>query len=259
MVTSRPNARIVVIGNELLSGKIQDSNSPWLMRRLRLLGVACSGLVVVPDTVSDIAEAVSKASAEADFVFTSGGVGPTHDDVTMAGVAAAFDVPLEEHPIIRAFLDDRWRGAKAPARLRMAQVPRGTEVLDTQSFPVVRCRNVYIFPGVPRLFRGRFETVEHLFTGTPLACSALVTSQGESELAPLLEGVLESFPEVEIGSYPRWESGQWEVLLTLEGVSAEQVSDALAALLSRVDPERLCTVHKDYRLDGQDDAERDGQ
>jgi len=259
MSTDRPSARIVVIGNELLSGKIQDSNSPWLMRRLRALGVACSGVVVVPDTIPEISAAVRSASAGADFVFTSGGVGPTHDDVTMAGVAAAFDVPLEEHPIIRAFLDDRWKGAKAPARLRMAQVPRGTEVLDSQSFPVVRCRNVYIFPGVPRLFRGRFATIEHLFVGTPLVCSALVTSQGESELAPLLEEVLESFAEVEIGSYPRWQSGRWEVLLTLEGVSAQRVSDALEALVSKVDPERLFTVHEEYDLDANNDPETVGQ
>jgi len=258
MSSSRPSARIVVIGNELLSGKVTDSNSPWLMRRLRSLGVRCAGVVVVPDTVDEIGAAVHSASQRADFVFTSGGVGPTHDDVTMAGVAQGFRVPLEEDPIIRTFLDEKWRGPKTEARLRMAQVPRGTEVLDTRSFPVVRFRNVYIFPGVPRLFRGRFETIAHLFVGTPLFCSALLTHQGESELAPLLEEVLALFPEVELGSYPRWQGPGWEVLITLEGSSAEQVSTALAALTSRLDPERLQAVHEKYRLEDDTGAESGG-
>jgi len=253
MARARQFARIVVIGNELLSGKVQDTNSPWLMRRLRRLGVGCRGLVVVPDTVDEIAAAVRSASSAADFVFTSGGVGPTHDDVTMAGVAAAFGVQLEEDPVIRAFLDERWRGPKSPARLRMALVPAGTEVLDTQSFPVVRFQNVYILPGVPRLFRGRFETIEHMFSGAPMSCSALVTTQGESELAPLLEQVVERFPEVEIGSYPRWQGARWEVLLTLEQSDQGQVAAALSELTSSLDPEQLVGVHEPYHP--EDDEE----
>ena len=243
---SRPSARIVVIGNELLSGKVADSNSPWLMRRLRAQGVECLGLVCVPDTVADIAAAVRKASQTAKFVFTSGGVGPTHDDVTMAGVAAAFDVPLEEHPVIRAFLDERWRGPRSPARLRMARVPAGTEVLDSESFPVVRCHNVYIFPGVPRLFRSRFDCVSHLFSGPTLACSAVLTGQGESALAPLLEEVLDTHDGLEIGSYPRWQESQWQVLIVLEHLDANQLSEAHQALLDRLDTEQILAIHDSY-------------
>ena len=249
MHSNSPTARIVVIGNELLSGKIQDSNSPWLMRRLRTQGVRCVGLVCVPDTIEEVALAVRNAASAADFVFTSGGVGPTHDDVTMAGIAAAFDVQLEEHPVIRAFLDERWRGPRSPARLRMAQVPAGTEVLDTNSFPVVRCRNVYIFPGVPRLFRGRFESIAHLFSGPTLSCSSILSRQGESELAPLLEEVLAQYPSVEIGSYPRWNETSWEVLLILEHVDEGRLAKARDALLSALDPERLMDVQERYQPD----------
>jgi molybdenum cofactor synthesis domain-containing protein len=246
MHSNSPTARIVVIGNELLSGKVEDSNSPWLMQRLRAQGVHCLGLVCVPDTVAEVSAAVRNAASSADFVFTSGGVGPTHDDVTMAGIAAAFDVALEEHPVIRAFLDERWRGPRSPARLRMAQVPAGTEVLDTESFPVVRCRNVYIFPGVPRLFRGRFESISHLFSGPTLACSAILSEQGESELAPLLEGVLTKHPSVDIGSYPRWKKTRWEVLLILEHTDEELLSQARKALLDTIDRERIIEVHEQY-------------
>jgi len=247
MPPTRPSARIVVIGNELLSGKIEDTNSPWLMRRLREQGVECLGLVCVPDSVEEIASAVRAASTSADFVFTSGGVGPTHDDVTMAGVAGAFGVDLFEHPVIREFLDERWRGPRSPARLRMAQVPEGTEVLDTQSFPVVRCRNVYIFPGVPRLFRGRFESVSALFSGPTLVCSAVITHQGESELAPLLEEVLDRCPGLDIGSYPRWQPSGWEVLLILEHDDEEQLDHARETLIERIDDERIVAVHERYQ------------
>ena len=247
MPSKRPSARIVVIGNELLSGKVEDSNSPWLMRRLRAQGVECVGLVCVPDNVEEIAHSVRTASTAADFVFTSGGVGPTHDDVTMAGVAEAFGVRLEEHPVIRAFLDERWRGPRSPARLRMAQVPAGTEVLDTESFPVVRCRNVYIFPGVPRLFRGRFESISHLFSGPTVPCSAVLTRQGESELAPLLEEVLDECAGLDIGSYPRWQASGWEVLLLLEHDNEAQLDRARSALLERIDTDRLIAIHERYK------------
>jgi molybdopterin-biosynthesis enzyme MoeA-like protein len=137
----------------------------------------------------------------------------------------------------------------------MAQVPEGTEVLDTQSFPVVRCRNVYIFPGVPRLFRGRFESISALFSGPIVASSALITRQGESELAPLLEEVLDLFSGLEIGSYPRWRASGWEVLIILEHDDETQLDLARSTLVERIDKDRLTEVHERYKTGEQPDLE----
>ncbi|MBJ94232.1 MAG: molybdopterin-binding protein [Rickettsiales bacterium] len=256
MANPRPCVRIVVIGNELLNGKVQDSNSPWLIRRLRDQGLVCSGLVCVPDLIEDIAAAVSSAAQKADFVITSGGVGPTHDDVTMEGVAAAFGMELIEHPQLRAFLDEKWRGPRFPARLRMARVPQGSDVLQTEGFPVVRYRNVYIFPGVPRLFRSRFETVSHLFQGRPFSSSAVLTGQRESELAPLLEEVLGLHTELEIGSYPRATESGWEVLLILEHDDEPTLDRARCALIERLDPKQVLAIHERYQATPQPEKKR---
>ena len=244
---SRKSARIVVIGNEVLSGKVIDQNSPFLLRRLRQLGVDCLGLVVVPDIIDVIAAAVREASAAADLVFTTGGVGPTHDDVTMESIAQAFDLPIIEHPRILELLEEHWRGPKAPARLRMALVPEGAEVIEGPEFPQVRVRNVYIFPGVPSLLQRRFEAIEELVRGPRLPCKALYTLQGESELAPYMEAVAREYPGVEIGSYPQWGNHEYRVLITLECSSSEDVEAATRLLANLVNDEDLVRIDEDYR------------
>ena len=149
---------LVVIGNEILSGKIVDTNTPFLIAELRSLGVELAEIAVVPDEVARIAEAVARVASRSEHVFTSGGVGPTHDDVTMEGVAAAFAVPVIRHPRLEALLRGYYDAQKLPleeANLRMADVPEGATLLEGPDlrWPVVAMRNVYVLPGIPEIFR----------------------------------------------------------------------------------------------------------
>lgn len=235
----RPTVRLVIIGNEILRGRVRDDNGPYLLARLAELGLRCTRLVTVPDEVEAIARAVAEASAESDLVFTSGGIGPTHDDCTMKGIAAAFGVDLVEHPELARLVVEKWRGPATPARLRMARVPDGSELLEGHRFPLVRMRNVYILPGVPGLLRGKFEGLAPALQVPAPARASLRTLEGETSLVPHLEAVDEAFPEVEIGSYPTWETEEFRVQITFEADEAEMVLRARRALADRLDPDRL--------------------
>lgn len=239
MPRHRPSARVVIIGNEILRGRVVDDNGPYLLRRLAELGVRCTELVTVPDEVEAIAGAVRRASEQADLVFTTGGVGPTHDDRTMEGVAAAFGVPLIEHPELARIIIDKWRGPATPARLRMARVPDGATLLAGRRFPLVRVGNVHVFPGVPALLRAKFEALAPSLEVVAAARASLRTLQGETSLVPHLEAVDAAFPEVEIGSYPSWETDAWRVQITFEADEPEQVLEARRELADRLDPDRL--------------------
>src|SRR5712691_3132226 len=148
-------AGIILIGNEILSGKIADVNAAYLCRELRQLGVDVRRISVVPDEVELIAREVGAQSRDFDVVFTSGGVGPTHDDVTIEGVARAMGVPVVRHPRLVATLEGYYRGELNDAHLKMAEVPDGAELMADGElvFPAVVVRNIYILPGVPEIFR----------------------------------------------------------------------------------------------------------
>jgi len=238
-----PTAGILVIGNEILSGKIVDQNSPYLCRELRLLGVEVERILTIPDVVDLVALEVRAMSQRYDLVFTSGGIGPTHDDLTIDGVAAAFGRPLVESESIV----DRLRRATGrdpnEAQLKMAQVPEGAQLLDAGDlwFPLVVVENVYILPGVPELLRKKFESARERFRGVPFVLKRVFVKMRESELAPDLNELLKEFPELLLGSYPRIQEEAFHVLLTLESRDAGYVQRALDALLARL-PERV--VHK---------------
>ena len=151
------SAAIIIIGNEILTGKFADENAPWLIGRLRSLGVDLGRIVTIPDTIEDIAQEVRTASARFDHVFTSGGVGPTHDDLTLPGVAAALGVPVVRHPELEGILRTRMGAACNEAALRMADLPDGAELWweGQVHWPLVAPREVR-WGGPP--FRGRPRT-----------------------------------------------------------------------------------------------------
>src|SRR5436189_1651822 len=154
-------AGIILIGNEILSGKIADVNAAYLCRELRQLGVDVRRISVVPDEVELIAREVVAQSRDFDVVFTSGGVGPTHDDVTIEGVARAMGVPVVRHPRLVATLERYYRDKVTDAALRMAEIPEGAELITGNGlrFPNVAMRNVYVLPGVPEIFRRKFDAM----------------------------------------------------------------------------------------------------
>jgi molybdenum cofactor synthesis domain-containing protein len=221
-------AAILIIGDEILTAKFQDENGPWALARLRVLGVAVDRLVILPDTVEAIAEEVARAAARCDVVFTSGGVGPTHDDRTFEGVAAAFGLALEERAELVAAMEG-FRMPLTPLTLRMARVPAGAALLREADarYPVVRVRNVYILPGVPALFRQKFEAVAPSFAAPAVAVGRLRADDDEAEVAGAMARAAAQWPGVAIGSYPRYGEPDGRLLVTFEGTDVEAVRAAM--------------------------------
>lgn len=227
-----PTAGIVIIGDEILSGKFVEENGAFLISELRALGVDLRRLTVIPDELDDIAATVLDCARRFDHVFTSGGVGPTHDDVTMAAIAKAFGTTVTRHPDLEARVRGYWKDKLADANLRLADVPAGAELVygKDQVWPVVAYRNVYIMPGVPTLFRRKFIDIRDRFRAVPVTAARVYVDLDEGELAPHLDAVVTHFPTVRVGSYPRFSERDFKVLVTLEGTDAAAVTGAFDAL-----------------------------
>jgi FAD synthetase len=211
-------AGIVLIGNEILSGKVVDANAAFLCRELRGLGVEVRKIAVVPDEVDVIAAEVSEFSRAHDIVFTSGGVGPTHDDVTIEGVARAVGVRVVREPRLVALIEGLSRGHLTEARLKMAEVPEGAELIadDGLLFPAIVARNVYILPGVPEIFRQKFEALRERFREAPFFLANVFVDMGEGALAEHLNALLARHSDLLLGSYPEFANPEYKVKVTLE-------------------------------------------
>ncbi|HPH69400.1 MAG TPA: molybdopterin-binding protein [Kofleriaceae bacterium] len=225
-------AGIVIIGDEILSGKFAEENAAFLIHELRALGVDLRRIDTIPDDLDDIASTVAAASARFDWVFTSGGVGPTHDDVTMAGVARAFGTTVARHPELEAKVRGYYGAALADANLRLADTPVGAVLLYGQDnvWPVVTMRNVHILPGVPALFQRKFVDIRDRFRGQPVTVARLYVDADEGDIAAAMHNVVATFPTVRLGSYPRFSERDFRVIITFEGPDADTVSAAWQAL-----------------------------
>jgi molybdenum cofactor synthesis domain-containing protein len=225
-------AGIVIIGNEILSGKFADENASFLIGELRALGVELGRIAIIPDQVEDIAETVPRHAARFDVVFTSGGVGPTHDDVTMAGIARGFGTGVMRHPELERLLRDYYKDRLTDSHLRLAAVPEGTELVygEDPVWPAIRYRNVYILPGVPALFRRKFLAIRERFRSRPFHTARVYVMADEASIAPDLDRVVAAHPEVAFGSYPRFDEPDYRVLLTVESQDLDQAGSATRAL-----------------------------
>ena len=218
---------IVTVGDELLAGRTTNTNATWLCERLDERGVRVERVTTLPDRVADIARVVNEYRAEYDAVIVTGGVGPTHDDVTMDGVAAALGRPLEEHPEALQWLDEQRGYAREDLTEGTADLPKGARALHNEVgvAPGAALESVYVLPGVPAEMRGMFETVAEEFVGEPIYREVVVTDEPESALLERLETLREQF-DVTVGSYPG-ESVRISVSSTDEATTA-----AAAAWLS---------------------------
>jgi molybdenum cofactor synthesis domain-containing protein len=225
---------LVVVGNEVLSGKVQDSNAYFAARQLRQVGVALNRIAVIPDEVSIIAEEVSICARRFDIVVTSGGVGPTHDDVTMEGVAAAFGRKLIVHPELERLIRQHFSDRLNAAGLKMADVPEGA-VLNIGGdirFPTVQIENVYILPGIPQLFEAKLSALLGRFATDPYYIRTIYTSEHEGAIAGWLNQCLAQYPALLLGSYPRIGNPEYRVKLTLESKDRDYLERAFAHLMS---------------------------
>lgn len=237
-------AGIVLIGNEILSGKITDANAAYLCRELRALGVDVRKISVISDEVEVICQEVVEFSRAYDFVFTSGGVGPTHDDVTIEGVAKALGVGVVRHPRLVSLLEQYYKGNLNVARLKMAEAPEGADLLamDSLIFPAIVARNVYILPGVPEIFRQKFEAIKERFRDTPYFLASVFVSIGEGTLADFLNELLGAYPRLILGSYPEFFNPEYKVKVTLESKDRAYLDHALADFLARLPKEAVVKV-----------------
>ncbi|MCB9682060.1 MAG: competence/damage-inducible protein A [Alphaproteobacteria bacterium] len=233
-------ASVVVIGNEILTGKFADENGPFFIRRFRELGVDLVRLVTIADTIEAIADEVALCAARSDHVFTTGGVGPTHDDLTFEGIAAAFDLPLRVHPDLVALME-RFGMPRDAANLRMATLPEGAELVlgEGMHYPVIRVRNVWILPGVPFLAARKFEVIAPMLTGQKVGCLKVYARNQETDVAAALAGIQAAHPGVDIGSYPRFGEGDHSLIVTLESRDPAALAAARAATVSALDVLRV--------------------
>ncbi|MGE5303170.1 MAG: competence/damage-inducible protein A [Alphaproteobacteria bacterium] len=227
------SAGIIIIGNEVLSGKTQDTNSYFLCTELRQLGVEVQKISTIPDVIELIGQEVTEFSKRFDFVFTTGGVGPTHDDVTIDGIAHGFGLQVVRHPDIERRMRQRLGGDVNEARLRMANVPEGAELLATEALfaPIVKIHNVFIFPGIPRILQERFHAIKEQFREAPYFLKNVYVKLGEGLIAKMLNDVLAQFPELLLGSYPVLEIPEYKVKVTFESKDPEYLQRALQSFL----------------------------
>jgi molybdenum cofactor synthesis domain-containing protein len=231
-------AGLVVIGNEVLSGRTRDANTQFIGASLNDLGIRLTEVRVVADSCDAIAEAVNALRARSDYVFTTGGIGPTHDDITAQCVARAFGVELVCDPAAAALLERHYGPERFnESRRRMAFVPEGATLIENpvSAAPGFQIENVFVMAGIPRIMQAMFKSIAHrLSGGAPLLSKTIATDLGEGALAADLGRLQDDFPAVEIGSYPSTAQGRMGVRLVLRSTDREILEEAGAACQAMV-------------------------
>ena len=239
ITTCNPEPKIVtacvlIIGNEILSGRTQDANLAFLARGLTDIGVRLREARVIPDDSGVIVATVNEVRRGFDYVFTTGGIGPTHDDITAQCVADAFGVTLIVHPEAKRLLETHYpTGHLNEARLRMAMVPEGAVLLPNpiSRAPGFQIDNVFVLPGVPSIMQGIFEQLRHrLVGGIKMLSRSISCHLAEGTLAKDLGALQLRYPDLEIGSYPYFRRGDFGVTLVLRGTEKVRLAAAVEEL-----------------------------
>lgn len=225
-------AGIIIIGNEILSGRVRDSNSFFLAAELRALGVDVMRISVIPDDIDTIGREVLAFSRSFDYVFTSGGVGPTHDDITVAGIARGFGVRLVRHPALEEKFRQRYGEALNDAILKMAEVPEGADLIDFDNarFPLVSFRNIFIFPGIPKYLKEKFSLIKERFRSAAIFLKKLFLDAEEADIAAALNIVVSGNTDVSFGSYPVLDNPEYKIIITVECRSEDSLNKAVGEL-----------------------------
>jgi len=233
-------AALIVIGDEILSGRTQDKNIAQIGKWLGLQGIRLKEVRVVADETPAIIEAVNALRAQHDYLFTTGGIGPTHDDITVDAIAEALGVAVVVHPQARAILEDYYqtRGGLTDARLRMARVPEGAQLIPNRytGAPGIRFANIFIMAGVPQITAGMLDALSgQLEGGAPLLSETIGCWVQESEVAEVLRLTEEAFPGCQIGSYPFWRDGLTGANFVIRSVSPDNLAACTHALIKALE------------------------
>lgn len=229
-------AALVIIGNEILSGRTIDKNLPFLATRLNEIGVQLRECRVVPDVEDEIVRAVNELRGRFDYVFTTGGIGPTHDDITADSVAKAFGVPIRHDPEAVALLTAHYAKTGAElneARLRMARLPQGATMVENpiSRAPGFQLENVFVLAGIPAVAQAMFESLKHRIAGgAPVRSTATAVHLAEGLVAKGLGELQARYPEVDIGSYPFYRAGRYGTSLVCRSADEGRLKAATAEL-----------------------------
>ena len=239
MTARNPTACLLIIGNEVLSGRTQDANIRFIATKLSEIGMPLREVRVIPDMRDVIIGTVNEARAKFDHVFTTGGIGPTHDDITSECIAAAFEVPWEAHPVAWARMERAFRaGEFNPARQRMATMPRGAELIDNaiSVAPGFTMGNVHVMAGVPRIMQSMMDTLlPRLPHGTPIASRAVHAFRlPEGLIADGLEAIQKRYQGLDLGSYPFYRPSGNGVTIVAKGPDAASAEAAIAEVTALI-------------------------
>jgi molybdenum cofactor synthesis domain-containing protein len=226
-------AALIIIGNEILSGRTQDKNLNYLAKWLNQQGIRLHQVRVVPDETPEIVEAVNAARAKYDYVFTTGGIGPTHDDITVDAISAAFGVETIMHPEAEAILRAHYAERITDARLRMARVPDGANLIlnAVSAAPGIRLENVIIMAGIPSVMQGMLASLSgQLEGGKPVISETTSAYVAESQVADLLSQIETDYSGVLVGSYPVWRGNRVGANFVVSGTEPDMVSAASKAI-----------------------------
>ena len=235
-------AAVVLIGNEILSGRIKDTNLHFFANALNECGVKVAHARVIPDIETVIAETVNELRAAYDYVFTTGGIGPTHDDITTASIAKAFGVPLIRHAEAEARLRAHYGHNETvinAARLKMADVPEGAELIDNpvSVAPGFRLENVFVLAGVPVICQAMFDSLKHgLEGGTPTRSRSIEITLPEGTVAAAVTQIQHDFePEVDIGIYPLFRQGELGATIVMRSQNLTRLGAVFAAMTAVIE------------------------
>lgn len=237
-------ACLVIIGNEILSGRTQDANLAYLAKGLNRRGIRLMETRVIPDVEATIVATLNEVRGRFDYVFTTGGIGPTHDDITAESVAKAFGRPLIENPEARAILEAYYPpGELNERRLRMARTPEGASLIENRvsSAPGFQVENVFVLAGIPSVMQAMFESLgDRLQGGTPMESRSLSVSLPESVISGGLGALQAAYADIDMGSYPYHRDGVYGTTLVLRGIDSGRLEEAagkLAALIRELGAE----------------------
>ena len=235
MTEKQPTAVFIIIGNEILSGRTQDTNLKYLALKLSALGIRLKEVRVIPDIEQVIIDTINELRANSDYVFTSGGIGPTHDDITTESVAKAFGVKAEINDEALRRLTKQYEkpGDLNESRKKMAIIPVGAALIDNpiSSAPGFKIGNVHVMAGVPSIFQAMVDNIlPNLKGGKPIISMTITASISEGKLAGPLGDIQKKFPQVDIGSYPHIRDGKLGTSLVTRGLDASAVKEADLAI-----------------------------
>jgi len=242
-VLTAPTAAVLIIGNEILSGRTQDINLNYIAKKLTTNGVRLAEARIVPDITNEIVSAVNALRQRYTYIFTTGGIGPTHDDITADSIGAAFGLPVIEHPAARALLEKYYTKENlTPARLRMTRVPETAALIDNplSAAPGFQIENVYVMAGVPAIMQAMLDSVVAKLRHGPAIHSLSVSGYvAESVVAAELAEIAARYPQLDIGSYPWVKNARYGTALVTRGTDAAAIRAATAeihALVIKHDP-----------------------